>query len=296
MSPPPARWPVESRAFLTAAAGLLAIDLAAPAALPASVQLAVLVAAVAIAGIPHGALDPVLARRAGLGRRGWPFLRFNIVYIAIALLSAGAWLMAPVAALAVFLAISAWHFSGDWPRLPVWARALAGAGLIALPAFAHPGEVARIFAVLSGEQAGRLAELMHAAGPVLAGGLALAVLAALMRQPRGAAELAAIGALALALPPLVYFAAYFALLHSPRHLRGLFESMPARLRPRLARTSALYTGLTLAAAGLGWLAWPDGDVEARALRLVFIGLAALTVPHMALVAYAARKGVPTPRA
>ncbi len=273
----------ESAVFI--ALGLVAAiaALAGAPAPPLSVQLVVLALGVAILGVPHGALDPWVARRLGLWRGPAGFAVFNLAYVALAGAVVGLWLLAPPAALIGFLAVSAWHFGGDW-ALPGPARLLAGLGVVLLPAWRFEAEVAEIFAVLAGAGGARVAEIVNLAGPAVALGLAAAGLVAARSSLRAGAEFAVIGALALTVSPLIYFLVYFCLLHSPRHLRGQFAQAPRRLRARLGVLAVVYTLLTLALAGgaAWWLAC--ASLEQSALRIVFIGLAALTAPHMLLIA------------
>jgi len=255
----------------------------------------VLAIAVAVAGLPHGALDPWVARRAGLWRTRVGCAAFHVAYLALASAVLLAWHWAPGLSLAVFLAISAWHFAGDWrEHLPAWARALAGAALLALPAWRWPNEVADAFGLLSGVSGASIASTLATLAPWLALGMVGAALLALRRSARAALELIAIALLALLLPPLLYFIVYFCALHSPRHLRLAAAGAAPDARRRMGQVALLYTALSLLAAAVVWLGLPavgTQDWSADLLRLVFIGLAALTLPHMLVVMHAERAAV-----
>ena len=87
------------------------------------------------------------------------------------------------------------------------------------------------------------------------------------------------------LPPLVGFSIYFCLIHSMRH----FATMKAMLadtisKLQITRTTVLFSAMCWA-VGLIILAQQSSNVgiEPALLQVVFIGLAALTVPHMMLV-------------
>lgn len=284
------QWPLETRLFLAGGALTLLASPVAAAWLAPTAWLAVLAAAVALAGLPHGALDPWLAQRAGIWRGLPGFVVFNLVYVAAAGAAAALWLAWPGPMLALFLAYAAWHFAADWrDTLGAGYRLVAGIGLIALPAVGHEARVAEIFAVLAGDDGAAIAHALAWAGPAIVLGHALATLVALARAPRVAAELALIAALAIALPPLAFFGVYFCLLHSSRHLR---EHLPAAsaARQRALVIAAIYTVATVALAGLVWYTLGRGiAVDAVLLRLIFIGLAALTVPHMLLALYVERQ-------
>ncbi len=289
--------PVETWIFL-ALGGLAVAALALDASmLSAEAPLVVLVVSVSLAGLPHGALDPWIAWQSGLWRGRWGWLAFNLGYLAVAAAVVAAWWFAPGFSLALFLAISAWHFGGDWQQdLPRWARATAGSALLALPALRWPTEVSNAFAVLAGPDGAMIAERLAAAAPWLAAGMAASALLAWRRARATTLELAVVAGLALLLPPLVYFIVYFCALHSLRHLRIAARDADARSRRRMVRVALVYTVLALlaAAAAWPWLASGTAVPQAGVLKLVFIGLAALTLPHMLVVMWFEHRRVPNP--
>ncbi len=95
--------------------------------------------------------------------------------------------------------------------------------------------------------------------------------------------MAAVGLLALLAPPLLAFTVFFCGMHGARHiLRTVkYSGRPFRalLAARaLAPTLGFLCVLAVAFYELRHLTW-----EARLIQLVFVALAALTVPHMMLV-------------
>lgn len=292
--PAPTAAPPETWLFLALGGLAVAWPGVEGSAIPDRALVGVLAVAMALAGLPHGALDPWVAWRAGLWRSRRGFMAFHLGYVAIAAGVVAAWWFAPGPSLVVFLVISAWHFAGDWRlALPTWARAVAGVALLTLPAWRWPAEVAGSFIVLAGPPGAVIAAGLAAAAPWLAVAMVAVVLVALRRCRAAATELTAVAALALLLPPLVYFIVYFCALHSLRHLRLATRDADATSRRRMAGVALVYTALTLLAAAMAWpwlvatgaaAAAPGGDL----LRLVFIGLAALTLPHMLVVMLAER--------
>ncbi|WP_291512148.1 Brp/Blh family beta-carotene 15,15'-dioxygenase [Acidithiobacillus sp.] len=251
-----------------------------------------LAVAVALFGLPHGALDPWVARRAELWHTPTGCVVFHLAYVALVLLVIWAWRAAPTAALVVFLGVSAWHFGSDWrPSLHSLPRFGAGIAMLGLPAWRWPGQIDAAFGMLAGAGGQALAHILTAAGPFFLVALLTVALLALGRGPRtAAAELGGVTALALLLPPLWFFLVYFCALHSLRHLRLVTEAVPSDRRPRLAAMALGYTALTVVGAALAW-PWLAGlPVQAAGseglLRVVFIGLAAVTLPHVLVVEYA----------
>lgn len=94
-----------------------------------------------------------------------------------------------------------------------------------------------------------------------------------------------VAALALTTPPLVFFIIYFCLLHSARHLREGFDEERGVLPQRVE--VGIVIGATVApiVAAAAFLSFTGGgaELDERLLQVAFIGLAALTVPHMIVV-------------
>ncbi len=285
-------WPVETWLFLSGSVLALAVAPIASELASRTFWIGILATGVAFAGLPHGALDPWIAYRAGVWRHAPDFVVFNLAYLLLACALALLWWTFPALALALFLAYATWHFSADWrDTLDVGWRLVAGIGLIALPAVFHEARVNEVFSVLAGSGGQSITAAMAWAGPAVIGGYALATVAAIRRAPRVGLELATIALLAFALPPLAYFAVYFCLLHSSRHLRHHVTAGEAGERRLAAMIAIAYTIVTLLLAAILWYAiGANAAIDEALLRVVFIGLAALTVPHMALTLYLEHRG------
>jgi Brp/Blh family beta-carotene 15,15'-monooxygenase len=150
------------------------------------------------------------------------------------------------------------------------------------PLLSHPGEVGAIFFAVMGMGAAPPEAVPYPLLLVSSWLLVGSIVFALTLDRRAGLELAALGAAAFVLPPLVFFTAYFTLLHSPRHLlrhRRLVAGGPARLIT-LGYTAIAVT-LVIALTAL----LPGGPIalQEELVRGLFIGLAALTIPHMVLI-------------
>ena len=275
-----------STGFIGAAALLALGWLAAGPSASGLAAILILLGGALVFGLPHGALDLWIAGRQGMlrGARGW--FGFHAGYLAIAGLVVGAFLLAPGLALLAFLLLSLWHFADDWAAggaLPKPVAIGCASAIVLVPTAAHPTEVAAIFAAIMDRPAPDGAGLAYVAGLTTAWVVGGSLVAALALDRRAGFEAAAVAGLAAALPPLAFFAAYFTLLHGPRHLirHGGLASGPGQRAVLIAYAAVAFALV----AGLGaWLArGGSAAVTAEAMRAAFIGLAALTVPHALLL-------------
>ena len=262
------------------------------ATIGASSLLTGLAVMILLLGVPHGALDTVFARE--LLHVGTPvhWLLFGCAYLVLAGMVVLLWWFAPVFFMVGFLMISAFHFSGDpLVDMRMGARLLCGSAVIILPTLLHAPQVTTLFAHLIDVQAAEavVAMLQMASGPLLVAELLL--IAVVMRSDLMAGcEILCVALLSLFATPLVAFAVFFCGLHGPRHFLRT-AALTGRTLPVLFVTSALIpTAACLIAAGLMMAIAPDLPADARLVRIVFVGLAALTVPHMVLVEQVRHRG------
>ncbi|MGI3776036.1 MAG: Brp/Blh family beta-carotene 15,15'-dioxygenase [Janthinobacterium lividum] len=253
--------------------------------------------AIIVLGVPHGALDGEIARtllRPRLGRL-W-FAVFSLPYLALSALVLLCWSAAPLATLAGFLFLSVLHFGAeDAPGGDALDRAFRGGAPIAPAVLLHPAATAHLFGTVAGVALAAPPHWMMAAALLWLLPAAAWCRRALSASRAGAAAMLAESALMLALfaalPPITAFAIYFVGIHAPRHVAAMVAD--PRRAPRVAgRADALrravpVTALTLL---LGAALWPAyaGAVPDRLLELTLQGLAALTLPHTLLDAWAGR--------
>ena len=199
----------------------------------------------------------------------------------------GAWTVLPVLSLSVFLIISAWHFGTDANAQNFAERWLFGSLVFCLPALFHPIDVANLYEILSGPLARNIVSITRVWAPISAIIVIFMVYTQLSNRPQRRKDIATILGLitfAWVLPPLVYFAIYFCALHSPTHFCRVIKLIPASDRRRAVMHTIVFTVITLTLAGLSLnMLFGELPVEQSVVQIVFIGLAALTVPHMLLI-------------
>jgi len=309
----PARWRLAHAKSVSMVLAVAALGFALSPPMATETQVVFLGLGVAALGLPHGALDIHVLRRAMGGRPGfWPSAGLVAGYALAALLVLVLWQLQPRAALLAFLLVSAAHFGQiDYPDGPRTGRGpsrllqVLGRGLIpiAVPSFFRAAETTAIYNELLGVPYALDVRDVRGLAQVGLGVLGLGLLAELVAWTRFPARrrlqawnvfnMAATIALFVWAPPLMAFGLYFCLSHSAAHSIDLAGRMdgasPRRGFRRFAVAAALPTSAALVAlAAIGvWLAVDAGGVGA-ALKVVFIGLSCLTAPHVLLSAWAAR--------
>ena len=204
-----------------------------------------------------------------------------LLYLGLAAAIAVTWRVAPLAALAIFIIAAVIHFAEDWPELQssFLAQGMALA-LLTAPTILHLAELKSLFEALSGQgQATIIADLMLLIAPmsVAVAGVSIWTLwRSDFKQQAVSGAMMIVGMILL--PPLIGFALFFALYHSPRHL-GMARARMA-WTPSAPWIAAL---LTLAALGITAALFAGelrADLSARVVAASFMTLAVLTVPHM----------------
>ena len=265
----------------------IAVLIASPllAAIDERLLLIGIAVAIFFLGVPHGALDTVFAKKIYRLDAPVSWLIFSFTYVSLAAAVVMLWSYAPLIFLAGFLLISAFHFSGDpVADLPPGTRLLYGGAVVVLPAMLHAPKVSMLFAQLVGAAvAGEIVSVLQiAAVPWLVASLLFVAL--LVRTDRLAAcEIFCVILLSVVAAPLVGFTVFFCGMHSPRHFlrtASLVAQPPKNLLHRAALLPMLACGCAVIVAVSMMAYLPIDD---RLVQIIFVGLAALTVPHMLLI-------------
>ena len=310
---------IERRHFAILSVTTLLIALASPlVSLTSRAELAVLVVAVCFFGLPHGALDYLSGKQLLRPRFGrmWA-VPFGLAYLSLAALVVAGWAAAPVASLVFFLVIAAGHFGigdvqpelalGSETRVAPLGAAVEAAGrgglIFVAILHAHPDEAAHLFSYLLPASASDIQASIMALSPrlVAVNGALLTVILAhhlggwaqgLFEHRRLAIEIVALTLLFSLAPPLIAFVTYFCFWHSFRHAlwqaAQLDDTSPRRaFRAFAARAWPTTLGAILVGAVAYALVGGEAPGEA-VIRVVFIGLSALTVPHILFTVLAER--------
>ena len=236
--------------------------------------------AIVLLGVPHGSLDVLFALRAYQLNSLMAWVVFLTAYLLVAMGIIVLWMLLPVWFFIGFLIFSALHFSDDLntPN-PVLTKLSYGAAVICLPSIVHGTALVGLYAVfVDASVAQRIVTVSQwLCYPILfLMGLMLFNRQIAIREKLDAYAVLAIMTL---LPPILAFAVYFCLMHSARHLirsHAFFGQLNARLFIMALVLPTL--AVIIMACGV-WFFTNTRTVESDLIRLVFIGLAALTFPH-----------------
>ena len=265
-------------------AGSIAVLMAAASGAPLDTPMIVMVtcAAILLFGLPHGTFDLALIRQAHADRR-----TFGVValYLGCAATMYVVWRVAPAWALVVFFGLSIVHFAEDWAdnMAPFFAHGTSTA-LLTAPVLLHHDAIAALFAILVGYRSSTL----FAATAVLVAPVSLAIACAAIIAlwsdgHRSDATATAFALIAMIfLPPLVGFALYFCLVHSPAQFAAAQRALDWL---RIAQWAPVTVPLTCAALGIAALIFatvPTFTVTEAMIVTAFMTLSILTLPHLAV--------------
>lgn len=249
-------------------------------------------AGIVMIGLPHGAYDGAVAIHLGIIKRFSSFVKFMIIYVALAALVVTIWMIAPIISLIIFLTISMLHFgAGDIKNgqgVLGFSEALAHGGLaiVGISQF-HRSEVDEIFSYLINNDT----TYVWLAIDILTVATIFAIITCVLQALNNSkwsvtvVELLLLGIIYAVAPPLLGFAIYFCCVHSARHFRKIYASIKQSVSTTSIRNQAiLFTSISWIAAGIAFWMFADfANPGPTIMRITFIGLAALTVPHMLLI-------------
>ncbi|MDX1590358.1 MAG: Brp/Blh family beta-carotene 15,15'-dioxygenase [Balneolaceae bacterium] len=268
-----------------------------------SVAIWTVLASVFLIGIPHGAIDHVMAAELYNLNRTWlDHLKFYGSYLLIMMAVGLLWFLTPVSGMILFLAISIYHFgqadmeeftAGRSGNLTEYLA--RGCMIIGLIIFSEPAVTYPIMAEAMSIEAANFEGFMPDPQiAVLAMILvySLIIAAGLFRRkfqnPLQLITDSILLILVLTLTgPLIGFALYFALWHSAGHIsemRHFFETRGKQLTLSGFYKKALpFTAVSI--LGLAFLAGVNHTfgLDEQFLSLMFILISVLTLPHMVIV-------------
>lgn len=237
--------------------------------------------AIAVMGIPHGALDLHLI--SGRSKRHVELVIYLLAILSVLIV----WYVAPIVMLGVFLLNSAWHFGDcDLQQSSRWGSPLAllyGVAVLVVLIVPTDASVQWIIAAITGstELPGWIANTTSVRWIAALIVLIIPLLQSADLRRSGVTRSVAVIIASLIMPSLLAFTWYFAVAHSwssMQQLRVHLEPTGSWTWWRLIRSAAPLTLVTYAGIAIGSVYLSGSSI----LPLLFIGLSALTVPHSRL--------------
>jgi Brp/Blh family beta-carotene 15,15'-monooxygenase len=235
---------------------------------------------IVVMGVPHGSLDVLFARKTYELKYLKHWVKFISYYLIAAFSIILFWMFLPNVFFVIFLVLSALHFSDDLNLLDFGIIKFSyGASIITLPSLFFSHQLIELYAMLIEKQA---ATMIVNTSRFIAVLVLLMLTVQLLNKRinlRSKLEAICVCTIFLLLHPIIAFAIYFCIMHSARHL------IRSHFFLRKFSSAAFFNALilpTIAVIMMGILIWWLGvneNLETEMMRIIFIGLAALTVPH-----------------
>lgn len=245
-------------------------------------------------GVPHGSLDLVIAKEFFNLKGAQAWIGFLSSYVFKAALIVVFWQFLPSWVLLLFLVQSVRHFSNDLnPHIPPIIRLLYGGAIIILPALFYQEDIKILYGYLIGAST---AEYFVTLSYYLAFPWLLGLLSSAWYIRKNAfftcVEIVAVTALAIIVRPLVAFTIYFCLMHSTRHVIVSLYNLKKTSILMIFTAMVIPTQVVIIVAYtfLNFFEWTEKNQDARLIYVTFVGLFALTAPHMSLLKKVALKG------
>ena len=241
----------------------------------------ILFCSVVFFGLPHGALDTLIAKKFKIYNNLYEFLAFNLIYILVAIFIFFIWQFLPILSLSIFLIISGFHFSEDWSSLKIEKIAL-GFSVINLPILFNKESVENIYYYITNSEY----ILTISTIQVVFGFLNLLFLVYFIICNSFAVNTLLQSLIiifsAYFLNPLLFFISYFCFFHSYKNFEEAKDILQKISKAKIRLVALTNTILSLTVGLIiFFLFYSDFNLK-NITSLIFIGLAALTVPHMLL--------------
>ncbi|WP_340105723.1 Brp/Blh family beta-carotene 15,15'-dioxygenase [Rhodohalobacter sp. 8-1] len=269
-----------------------------------SAALWIVILSVGIIGIPHGAIDHIMAAELyDLNQTLKDHLLFYASYLLIMIVVGALWILFPEAGMALFLIISVYHFGqADMEdfldrREPLSRVFYINRGLliIGLIIFSDPLTTYPIMADAMQIDTVIFSELMPSANSSLLVIMGIyffiSVWALVLGRIKNAVKFVVDSFLLilflLITGPLIGFAIYFALWHSAGHIKEMREFFEMRGKSlsvsRFYKKAIPFTIISIVGLAMLLLINVQFNLENQFLSLMFILISVLTLPHMLIV-------------
>jgi len=257
-----------------------------------------------VIGVSHGSLDNIKGRKLLKILKFGNIIIFYLIYVLIAIIVIILWYLFPTFSLIIFLIVASYHFGKEDTQFLINKNSyfnqflffLKGTLIILSPLYFHFNETTSIFKLLLIENETFYKNLgIIESTKILQAGIILSTLSSIflfikdfeIKKLTIFFDYFSILILNYYFSPLLAFTMYFCFLHSIRHsITLIFELNENDLRSGFKEFVKKATPLTSLTAMLCiisiYLLSNSYDLDSSILKIIFIGLASLTFPHILL--------------
>ena len=244
-------------------------------------------------GLPHGSFDGAVASLVGFRTR-LQFLQFLFYYLLLFFLVILFWLFFPIISLIIFITMTIAHFGlCDWSNFginkhKIFISFTYGMTIIFGIIFFNETQSFLIFEYLTNENIYKFKKYLFI--PYFLTILSLLYFSYLSffekKFRKGVIELLFLLLVFYFFDPLLSFTIYFCFFHTYKHLKHLIKNIYLNLPNKkfVIYTTIIFTFISwIGGLGIMYYLIQNLTLYESILKVIFIGLAALTLPHMLLV-------------
>ncbi|MDC3089597.1 Brp/Blh family beta-carotene 15,15'-dioxygenase [bacterium] len=244
-------------------------------------------------GLPHGSFDGAIASLVGFSNR-IKFLQFIFYYLFLFFVVILFWLYFPIIALIIFITMTITHFGiCDWTNFKLnkykYSVSLTyGMTVIFGIIFFNENQSFLIFEYLTNDNIYQLQKYFFIPYSLTLLSIMYFIYLSFFEQKlrKGIIEILFLLIIFYFFDPLLSFAVYFCFFHTYKHLKHLINHIYLNLTNKrfVIFTTLLFTAISwVGGLGIVYYLVQNLSLYESMLKVIFIGLAALTLPHMLLV-------------
>ena len=250
-------------------------------------------------GLPHGSFDGAVASLVGFRNR-IQFLLFIFYYLVLFFLVILFWLHFPIISLIIFIIMTIIHFGlCDWTNYKINKHKYSvsftyGMTIIFGIIFFNENQSFLMFEYLTNDNIYFIQRYLFI--PYFLTTLSIIYFIYLSfyekKLRKGIIEILFLLSIFYFFDPLLSFAIYFCFFHTYKHLKHLIKNIYLNLTNKkfVINTTLIFTMISwVAGIGIVYFLFQNLSLYESILKVIFIGLAALTLPHMLLIDIIYRK-------
>ncbi len=250
-------------------------------------------------GLPHGSFDGAVASLVGFRNR-IQFIQFLFYYLALFFLVILFWLYFPIISLIIFILMTVAHFGlCDWTNFKINKYKYSvsftyGMTIIFGIIFFNENQSFMIFEYLTNEKIYNFQKYFFIPYAITFISILYFIYLSFFETKlrKGIIEISFLLLIFYIFDPLLSFTIYFCFFHTYKHLKHLIKNIYLNLSNKkfVIYSTLVFTVISwFVGLGIVYYLVQNYSLYESILKVIFIGLAALTLPHMILVDFVYRR-------